>query len=117
MTDELEERTLRFAREVIGLVNSLSMTMANTETAKQVIRSSGSIGAGYIAASETIDKEDSKKTLNNCRKEARETRYWLRLVEVHNTETEAKTRWLIKESEELARIFSTIIGNTGSEEL
>jgi len=45
---DLEERTLRFAKEVIGFVNILPKTMANIEIMKQIIRSSGSVGANYI---------------------------------------------------------------------
>ena len=56
---DLEERTLRFAKEVIDFVNALPKSIANVEMMKQVIRSAGSVGANYIEANEAL----SKKTL------------------------------------------------------
>jgi S23 ribosomal protein. len=54
----LEERTLKFAKEVIGFVKRLPRSIANAEIAKQLIRSSGSIGANYIEANESLSKKD-----------------------------------------------------------
>ena len=51
---DLEERTLEFAKELIAFVKTLPKTIANTEIAKQVIRSSGSVGANYIEANELV---------------------------------------------------------------
>ena len=55
---DLEERTLRFAKEVIEFVNILPKTMVNVEIMKQIIRSSGSVGANYIEANEALSKKD-----------------------------------------------------------
>jgi len=55
---DLEERTLKFAKEVINFVKTLPKTTANGEIAKQVIRSSGSVGANYIEANESLSKKD-----------------------------------------------------------
>ena len=55
---DLEERTLKFAKEVIGFVKELPRSVANVEIAKQLIRSSGSIGANYIEANESLSKKD-----------------------------------------------------------
>ena len=79
---DLEERTLRFAKEVIEFVNALPKTMANIEIMKQIIRSSGSVGANYIEANESLSKKDFAMRVKICRKEAKESRYWLRLIEV-----------------------------------
>ena len=79
---DLEERTLRFAKEVIEFVNILPKTMANIEIVKQIIRSSGSVGANYIEANEALSKKDFTMRVKICRKEAKESRYWLRLIEV-----------------------------------
>ncbi len=55
---DLEDRTLRFAKEVIEFVNILPKTIANIEIMKQIIRSSGSVGANYIEANEALSKKD-----------------------------------------------------------
>jgi len=53
---DLEERTFRFAKAVIEYVNFLKKTLANVEISKQLIRSSGSVGANYIEANESLKK-------------------------------------------------------------
>ncbi len=106
---DLEERTLRFAKEVIGLVNVLPKTMANLEIMKQVIRSSGSVGANYIEANEALSKKDFTLRVKICRKEAKESRYWLTLIEVREEETEKRRQSLINEATELMKIFGSIV--------
>lgn len=78
---DLEERTFEFARDVRAFVKSLTRSIANIEDAKQVIRSSGSVGANYIEANEALSKKDFKMRIKISRKEAKESRYWLRLVD------------------------------------
>jgi four helix bundle protein len=106
---DLEERTLRFAKEVIELVNTLPKTMANVEIMKQIIRSSGSVGANYIEANESLSKKDFVLRTKICRKEAKESRYWLRLVEVKGEEAEKRRQSLINEATELMKIFGSIV--------
>ncbi len=106
---DLEERTLRFAKEVIGLVNALPKTMANSEIMKQIIRSSGSVGANYIEANEALSKKDFTLRVKICRKEAKESRYWLRLIEVRGEEVEKIRQSLINEATELMKIFGSIV--------
>jgi four helix bundle protein len=78
-----------------------------------LIRSSGSIGANYIEANEAISKKDFVHRLRISRKEAKETRYWLRLVDVEKAmELEAEQASLIQEATELLRILSAIIEKT-----
>jgi len=79
---DLEERTLRFAKEVIEFVSTLPKTVANIEIMKQVIRSSGSVGSNYIEANEALSKIFFTMRVKICRKESKESRYWLRLIEV-----------------------------------
>ena len=77
---DLEERTLKFAKEVIAFVKEMPRSMANTEITKQLIRSSGSIGANYIEANESLSKKDFLMRIKICRKESKETIYWLKLA-------------------------------------
>ena len=110
---DLEERTYEFAKDVRAFVKKLPRTICNVEDAKQLVRSSGSIGANYIEANESLGKKDFRMRIKISRKEAKESRYWLRLLDIGN-ETEAVTQRdrLIRESEELLRIFSAIINKS-----
>lgn len=109
---DLEERSGIFAMNVRHFTSALQRTQANIEDGKQLIRSSGSVGANYIEANECISRKDFVHRIRICRKEARESGYWLRLITAHTDELEAERKRLYGESLELARIFSTIMWNT-----
>lgn len=109
---DLEERTLLFAKEVIGFSNQLPKTLANVEILKQVIRSSGSVGANYIEANEALSKKDFVMRIKICRKESKETRYWLRLLELGSDGLEEKRQSLVNESTEIMKIFGAILEKT-----
>ena len=107
---DLEERTFKFARQVRSFVKKLLRITANIEDGKQVIRSSGSVGANYIEANESLSKKDFIMRIKICRKEAKESRYWLMLVEANNNQELAKEQQiLIKEAGELTMIFGSIL--------
>jgi four helix bundle protein len=104
---DLEERTLKFAREVREFIKKLPRTIINTEDGKQLLRSSGSVGANYIEANESLSKKDFVMRVKICRKEARETEYWLNLINVPVLNSEREK--LLAESIELRKIFGAII--------
>jgi len=106
---DLEERTLRFAKEVIEFVSTLPKTMANIEIMKQVIRSSGSVGSNYIEANEALSKKDFTMRVKICRKESKESGYWLRLIEVSEEDAEKRRQSLINEATELMKNFGSIV--------
>ncbi|RXP44570.1 four helix bundle protein [Lutibacter sp. HS1-25] len=107
---DLEERTFQFAKEVRVFIKELDKTIANFEDAKQVVRSSGSIGANYIEANESLSKKDFVYRVKLSRKEAKESIYWLRLInETNKFQKTDKAEKLIQESIELKKIFSAII--------
>lgn len=106
---DLEDRTLKFAKEIIGFVNESPKTMANLEIVKQAIRSSGSVGANYIEANESLGKKDFAMRIRICRKEAKESRYWLHLIEINAENLEKKRQVLINEITELMKIFGSIV--------
>ena len=88
----------------------MKKTIANIEDAKQVARSSGSVGANYIEANESLSKKDFVYRVKICRKEAKESTYWLRLINETNDLTNKQTvEELIQESIELRKIFSAIL--------
>jgi four helix bundle protein len=105
---DLEDRTLEFARNVRFFVKKLPKTIANIEDGKQLIKSSGSIGANYIEANEALSKKDFIMRIKICRKEAKETWYWLNLIDPQE-DMESDRRDLIKESIELTNIFGAIL--------
>lgn len=81
-----------------------------TEDAKQVVRSSGLVAANYIEANESLSDRDFLHSVKISRKEAKETKLWLRLIECFNKEDfEKEKSRLIQEADELLKIFSTII--------
>lgn len=103
---DLEERTFIFAKESMKFVKSLPKTIVNSEIGRQLIRSSGSVGANYIEAREALSKKDFAMRIKICRKEVKESNYWLRLVEVEGDALDSIRNDLIDESSELLKIFS-----------
>ncbi len=107
---DLEERTFQFAKEIRLFVKSLEKNIANFEDVKQIVRSSGSIGANYIEANESLSKKDFVYRIKISRKEAKESIYWLKLINETNVNSNnLKIESLMQEATELKRIFSAII--------
>jgi len=107
--ERLEQRTVRFALDVRAFVRALPRSVISIEDGKQLVRSSGSVGANYIEACESLGKKDFLLRIKISRKEARESRFWLQMFE-NLTETLNKERHrLIQESTELLKIFSAIL--------
>jgi four helix bundle protein len=107
---DLEERTFLFAKRVRVFVKSLPRTIPNFEDIKQVVRSSGSVGANYIEANDALSPKDKIMRLKISRKEAKETRYWLRLIDTGATPTcETERQALHQEATELMNIIATIL--------
>ena len=95
------------------MIKRLSRTLANVEHAKQVVRSSGSVGANYIEANEALSKKDFQMRIKICRNEAKESVYWLRMVETGSDQAVAQTRdAMVKEARELTHIFGEILTKT-----
>ena len=110
---DLEERTWMFAKNVRQFVKQLPRTICNMVDVRQLARSSGSIAANYIEANESLSKKDFVVRVKIARKEAKETRMWLRLVDTGDDTTMAATRdGLIRESDELLKILSAIINKS-----
>ncbi len=107
---DLEERTFRFAKEVRAFVKTLPRTIANEEDIRQLVKASGSVGANYIEANEAVSKKDFVLHIKISRKESKESRYWLRLLDTGEKESLDKTRSaLIQEATELMNIFGSMV--------
>jgi four helix bundle protein len=110
ITFDLEERTYQFARNVALYCKKLSKTFSNIEYVKQVLKSSGSVGANYIEANESLSKKDFRLRIKICRKEAKESAYWLRLIlETNDGENKEEGSFLRDEAVELKKILSSIL--------
>ncbi|MEI6511629.1 MAG: four helix bundle protein [Candidatus Uhrbacteria bacterium] len=109
---DLEERTRKFAQDVRNLVRRLPSSISNTEDGKQLIRSSGSVGANYIEAAEGLGEKDFTMHIRISRKEAKESKHWLLLLFVaQNKEVDQERNRLSQEALELTRIFSKIVND------
>jgi len=107
---DLEERTFQFAKAVRLFVKTLPKTISNIEDGKQLIKASGSVGANYREANESLSKKDFLMRIKISRKEAKESGYWLRLIhETNNLEKPDDAKSLIREANELKKIFSSIL--------
>jgi four helix bundle protein len=81
----------------------------NLACRRQVVDASGSVGANYIEANEALSKKDSVMRIKICRKEEKESAYWLRLIlETHDEKHMEEGRSLFNEATELRKIFSSI---------
>jgi four helix bundle protein len=107
---DLEERTFQFAKAVRLFVKTLPKTIANIEDGKQVVKASGSVGANYREANESLSKKDFLMRMKISRKEAKESAYWIRLIyETNNLKNANDAQSLIQEANELKKIFSSIL--------
>jgi four helix bundle protein len=107
---DLGERTFQFAKHIGFYVGKLPKNISNLEYGKQGVGSSGSIGANDIEANEALSKRDFVMRIKICRKEAKESAYWLRLmIETNEEKFKAEGERLLKEAIELKKIFSAIL--------
>ena len=109
---DLEERTFEFARDCRVLISKLPKSISNYEDGKQLVRSSGSVGANYIEANEKLGDKDFLFRLKIARKEAKESAYWLKLLKSSNPQQEKEIEEIFPEAEELRKILSAIIKKT-----
>jgi len=107
---DLEDRTFQFAESVRAFVKQLPRTVSNGEDVRQLVRASGSVAANWIEADEALSKKDFLMRVKTCRKEAKESRLFLRLVDAGSTKATLGTRdELAGEARELTLIFSSIV--------
>jgi four helix bundle protein len=110
---DLEERSFQFAKDIALFVNRLTRSTTNLEYGKQLVDASGSVGANYIEANEALGKKDFMMRIKICRKEAKESAYWLRLiVETNDDNLKEEGLRLFGEATELRKIFSSILAKS-----
>ncbi len=106
---DLEERTARFAEEIIDFVRALPKDRINNELISQIVRSATSIGANYMEADGAESKKDFRHKIALCKKESKETKHWLRMIARANEATKEECRKMWNEAHELTLIFSSIL--------
>lgn len=112
MKYDLEERTSIFAEKIIDLCKEASKTVVTNPIISQLVRSGTSIGANYSEANGASSKKDFKNKIFICKKESKETKYWLRMLAKASPELKAKCQDCWQEAQELTLIFSKIANNT-----
>ncbi len=111
---DLEDRTFEFAQSVRAFVKQLPRTVSNTEDVRQLVRASGSVAANWIEADEALSKKDFLMRAKICRKESKESRLFLRLIDAGlSKDSVAARETLAAEARELTQIFSSIISKSG----
>ena len=104
----LEERTLKFAIDIIKLSSSLSYSCESQVIRNQITKSGSSIGANYSEANRSRSRADFRNKINICTSEANETFFWLKLITNLNWINQENIEKLSLEVNELIAIFTSI---------
>lgn len=108
MNYDLEERTAKFGESIIRFAKTLDKNDINRPLISQFIRSATSVGANYMEANQATSKKDFKNKIHIRRKEANETKHWMRMAAEANENRKNDCRNLWNEAHELTLIFSKI---------
>jgi len=105
---DLEERTARFGEAVIDFAKTIPQDAVTNRLIGQLVGAATSVGANYVEADDAVSKKEFLKNIGTCRKEARETKHFLRMIvrAVPGLKPEARKLW--GEARELHLIFSKI---------
>ena len=107
---DLEERTALFGEAVIVFAKKVPKTPVTLPIISQLVKASTSIGANYCEADDGVSRNDFRHRISICRKEAKESGYFLRLLHLDGDGAMEHTRAaLVQESMELTRIFGAIV--------
>jgi four helix bundle protein len=109
---DLAERTSKFGEDIIEFAKKLPKNEISRPLISQVVRSGTSVGANYMEADCSDTKKDFKYKISLCKKEAKETTHWLRMIAKANENQKENCRALWKEAQELTLIFSSIVNNS-----
>ena len=107
---DLEEKLEQFGEKIIELVKKVPKNIVTIPILDQLIRSGTSIGANYMEANGASSKKDFKNKIHICKKEAKETMHWLRMLAKAYEKVSSECRELWQETKGYAKVFSSIIG-------
>jgi four helix bundle protein len=108
---DLEERTAKFGENIIEFCRELKQDAVSRPIISQIIRSGTSIGANYMEANSASSRKDFKNKIFICKKEAQETKHWLRMIAKYFPEKKEEIKRLWKECQELTLIFGKILSS------
>jgi len=106
---DLEERTAKFGEDIIEFAKTVKRDEINSPLIIQLVKSSTSIGANYMEADGADSKKDFRHKITLCKKESKETKHWLRMIQNANSHKAVECRKLWQEAQELTLIFSSIL--------
>ncbi len=106
---DLEERTAKFGEEIIVFSKTLERNEINRTLINQLVSSGTSIGANYMEADGAESKKDFQHKIGICKKESKETKHWLRMINKANPHKNIECKRLSQEAQELTLIFSSIL--------
>src|SRR4051794_8804117 len=105
---DLEERSARFGEAVISFAKAVPRDVVTLPLINQLVRSSTSVGANYCEADDAVSKKEFRKNIGTCKKEARETKHWLRMIVAAEAVMREQAKPLWQEAKELHLIFAAI---------
>ncbi|MCK4592122.1 four helix bundle protein [Candidatus Parcubacteria bacterium] len=109
---DLEERTAEFGENIIKFAKKIPKNTITIPIITQLIKAGTSVGANYCEADGAESKKDFEHKMGICKKEAKETKHWLRMVATAVSELKEESRKLWKEAQELTLIFSSSINSS-----
>lgn len=106
---DLEERTAKFGERVILFVKQIPKDFVTLPILNQLVRAGTSVGANYCEADDAESKKDFVHKIGIAKKEARETKHWLRMIVTAYPESKERARLLWQEAKEINLIFNAIV--------
>ncbi|MBI5397043.1 MAG: four helix bundle protein [Verrucomicrobia bacterium] len=106
---DLEERTARIGEAIIRFAKKIPRGPGNNRIIDPLVGAGTSVGANYCEADDAVSKKDFRNKIGTCRKEAKETKFWLRMVATAEESLKDEARTLWQEAKELPLIFCFIL--------
>ena len=114
---DLEERTAQFGENIVDFCKSIKQDAVTKPILSQLIRSGTSIGANYMEANGASSRKDFRNKIYICKKEAQETKHWLRMITRCVPEKKEEIKKLWQECQELTLIFGKIVSTLNNSQL
>src|SRR5438874_2579570 len=105
---DVEERTARFGEAIVRFSRRIPRDPTNNRLIDQLVGCGTSVGANYCEANEGVSKRDFHNIIGRCVKEAKETKFFLRMVAASEQQLTEEARSLYREAKELHLIFASI---------
>jgi len=107
---DLEERTARFGEAIVRFSKKIPRSPTNDRLIDQLVGCGTSIGGNYREANGSFSKKDFRFSISRCLKEAKETKFFLRMIAASEPQLAGEARVLYREGHELQLIFASMFG-------